>query len=1150
MAKTEKKVADRLSFPRRLALATAMTLMSKVAPRGEVKGGEPAFPQSFFSAYSFADNWNGASSWARSFFNLSTRGGGFYPGSNIDYVTEVGDLMSSSMVMAAWQFIGTALTEAPPQVLVYDDPKNASHAEPDPEHPLVKLFEQPNPYYDSATMMQAFALDWLFSGNVYWVKVRDKKYLTPVQLWTIPHFMMYPASSPSNPQSFIDQYVYVVNGNQYVYPVDDIVHIRRGQNPRDLRRGIGVFDSVLREIYTDQQVSNFTAAIVKNHGIVPFVISPPKTQRGMEVARSFGDDVEQVKQRASEIKQQFIAGTTGDNRGEPIVNTIPLEITKLGFSPAELDLSSLHKVPESRIAGVTGLPASLLQFVIGLENGTSYASYKEAREQAYESVVVPLLARIASAINKHLLPDFGDVKGRRTRFAFDLSQVRVLQDDRDKLFQRISQGVSGGWLKVSDARAAVNLNSEDSDEVYLRAATVVAMKDNEPVTGPNNEVAPPPAPPAIPGAAPAATVDGNPADEPTDPEKAPAKPAPKQLPGKKVQLLSDGHLLNGNGRHVARLLKDNRELIVRRLLDSSGCPTKAAEALVDAAVEAFSDHNEAALRPVGPTPLDKRLIDNKPARSLSDDSATRSMTSLLHDAGHVVRTQYYSQLPFLGELHRLMGVDDPMKVPAKDYLTRRDALFQTLPVSQVALGDLVATQDNINVGRVQQIQDEPETAGTVDPFFARYHNETYVVNGHHRVAAEVLAGHGTMPGHVLEFIDDANGNVVLDPSAKLSPATRLAVKANRTTAATAAEAELLTDEIMAFLEAVSSQKGSAPAGWAHGSVEELVLQSGERFKAVALPPGVDDAALGQAYRTAFQLVDTRPDLELEYVEGFANLKSLPVPIRHAWTVTKAGQVVDPTFDRFRRDGKVVGYVGVRIPTSLTRLTVIARERYGVLDDPERGYPVLKMGLKYSPEQARDDHGRFGDESGSGQQAWIDTPSAAKVTPSHARSLGIAVTKLDSRNFDDIRSSLGKDDRKVLDQLAKDFSVWDLTAWKERLSDGWLASGPGGRLGLLISGYANKIPGLIPELHRGVANSNLKVGERIELPTSDWTPDKKLAASYGEADGSQVLHLPTGSQSMPSSIVDKDPPPFDRWLNWGGRFEVDRVEGKDVYLKAR
>jgi hypothetical protein len=145
--------------------------------------------------------------------------------------------------------------------------------------------------------------------------------------------------------------------------------------------------------------------------------------------------------------------------------TVPLKPEKYTFSPQEMDLAMLRQIPESRIAAVTRYPAAYLQFLVGLINGTSYASYKEAREQAYEQVVMPIQHVIATNFTWQLLPEFEDSKG--AQFYFDTSEVRVLQEDRDSLFKREVAALSAGGQTVNQFLRALGRDTIPQGDVFL-----------------------------------------------------------------------------------------------------------------------------------------------------------------------------------------------------------------------------------------------------------------------------------------------------------------------------------------------------------------------------------------------------------------------------------------------------------------------------------------------------------------------------------------------------------------------------------------------------------------------------------------------------------------------------------------------------------
>jgi hypothetical protein len=82
---------------------------------------------------------------------------------------------------------------------------------------------------------------------------------------------------------------------------------------------------------------------------------------------------------------------------------------------------------------------------------------EQAREAAYESMIVPI-QRLLAAELQTLVPDFGDP--RRLKIGFDLSQVRVLQEDQNPLFERLNATL---WMTVDGKRAAAGLEPLDGE---------------------------------------------------------------------------------------------------------------------------------------------------------------------------------------------------------------------------------------------------------------------------------------------------------------------------------------------------------------------------------------------------------------------------------------------------------------------------------------------------------------------------------------------------------------------------------------------------------------------------------------------------------------------------------------------------------------
>jgi HK97 family phage portal protein len=370
-----------------------------------------------------------------------------------DFSNEVGSLDKSSLVMAVVNDTGTALAEALPSVRK----RNAKNKwDMVPDHDCALLVQRPNPFNVWADYCGALSLSWWIDGNLYLFKNRNKPTGEVVELWYLPHQMVeerfpgdgrnptVPTSGPNKAENdYLSHYQYTVPGKQPVlFQQKDVLHIKRFVNPANPRKGIGAFDSVITEIYGDGAAARFSATILKNMGIVVPLFMPKD------------DSYSPTPEEAKAFKEKWKQETTGENAGNAMVMSIPLKPEKYTFSPDEMDLGTLRKIPESRIAAVTRYPAAYLQFLVGLENGTSYASYEQAREQAYEQVVIPIQTVIATNFTWQLLNEFDDSKG--TQFWFDTSEVRVLQEDADAKVKRETAVFAAGGSTLDQYLTALD----------------------------------------------------------------------------------------------------------------------------------------------------------------------------------------------------------------------------------------------------------------------------------------------------------------------------------------------------------------------------------------------------------------------------------------------------------------------------------------------------------------------------------------------------------------------------------------------------------------------------------------------------------------------------------------------------------------------
>jgi len=370
---------------------------------------------------------------------------------HIDYTTEVGDLGGASLVMAAANWLGRVLPEAPPNVVQVDKDGMETII---PNHPAAKLWRKPNAFYSGTTLLKAFAYSWIVSGNPYILKVRNRGNQV-TELWYVPPHMMRPLW-PENGNEFISGYEYRVDGLLQIFEQNDVIHFRDGIDPNNTRMGLSPVASLMREVYTDQEVANYAALLMKNGAVPPVVISPKESINSI--------DVDERK-----IKEAYQRSTQGTERGKAFVSAIGVDVKNVGLSPSDLNLQQLRRLPEERLSAVIGVPAIVLGYGAGLDKAT-YSNARQLMEFATETYLVPLYRYIEEELTAQLLPDF-QKNTENFKFSFDLSQVRALSEDQDALYNRLSVAYKGGWLKRSEVRELAGYEFEPEDEIYAKVST-------------------------------------------------------------------------------------------------------------------------------------------------------------------------------------------------------------------------------------------------------------------------------------------------------------------------------------------------------------------------------------------------------------------------------------------------------------------------------------------------------------------------------------------------------------------------------------------------------------------------------------------------------------------------------------------------------
>lgn len=381
------------------------------------------------------------------------------PGSYRDWSKEAGDLGLNSIVAIAIDWYNRNFSQAVPKVYR----PSSTQQDDSIEHPIIGLIKNPSSNYVSSIFWSFVIQDYKLLGNAYVRKIRVGGRVVSLQY--LPQDMVMPVGDNKDPISY---WTYTVDGVAYKIDKKDIIHFRYGRDPKDLRLGRSPVASVLREIATDNYASSTAFGLMRNGPIPAMILGPDANDLAVDISP---DDAKTVKRK---LQEDF----TADNAGQVAVMTGPYKMDRVSWSPEELTLDTIRRLPEERITAALGINAMVLGLGAGLERST-YQNYERSQQQAWEDGMIPLLKQMAEVITFNLMYEYSETQPG-DYFEFDVSNVRALADDLDASSKRAELLYTAGIATLEEAKLIAGLTNTGSptvsDENVVRTQQTETLK--------------------------------------------------------------------------------------------------------------------------------------------------------------------------------------------------------------------------------------------------------------------------------------------------------------------------------------------------------------------------------------------------------------------------------------------------------------------------------------------------------------------------------------------------------------------------------------------------------------------------------------------------------------------------------------------------
>ena len=336
---------------------------------------------------------------------------GTYGGNDaVDTVMECVDVYAQAISNADFHFTDSQGTYLLNRDKTGDDPESYGEA----PLSLRNLLSNPNPWQDYTELMELLVIDFLLTGNGYWLKYgvqdRGRNAGKPLALYRLsPQLIeIVPGSD-----RLIKGYRYRVPGEKAVeFDAKDVIHFRR-PNPHDPYYGLGVIAGGPGQIDIELAM---TASLKTYY------------EQGTRLSGVLESERTVTPSAFEKIKRHFAALYTGrGNDYKVAVLERGLKFKPMSATAAEAEFNKLAPMSQERIAKMFKVPKVML----GETTGADRQAVREAKRIFANDILRPFINRLQSRITASLTEAW-DVQ-----YVNDYKYVMPIEDQLD-LAQTVS----------------------------------------------------------------------------------------------------------------------------------------------------------------------------------------------------------------------------------------------------------------------------------------------------------------------------------------------------------------------------------------------------------------------------------------------------------------------------------------------------------------------------------------------------------------------------------------------------------------------------------------------------------------------------------------------------------------------------------------
>lgn len=316
-------------------------------------------------------------------------------------------------------------------------------------HPMLSLWNRPNPHQGSASFLQAMASHYLIAGNSY-IEAATNNSGVPQYLYALRPDRMSVIPDALNR---IGGYKFTNAGASVSFIGGEILHFK-DFHPTNDWYGLSPIAVAAMSIDSYKNQQRWNSGLLANSARPSGIIT-------------YEDDLS--PEALNNIREEFQDKFSGaDNANKPmILEGGKMKWEQMAFNAKELDFVKSQNLSALQICQIFNLPPEL----VGLQPST-YQNRREARKALYTENVLPMCDRFRDDFNNWLAPMFGE---EDLFFEPDLDDIEALQEDREKLWTRLDASED---LTLNERRVAKGYDAVDEGDVIMVSGSKKPLEES------------------------------------------------------------------------------------------------------------------------------------------------------------------------------------------------------------------------------------------------------------------------------------------------------------------------------------------------------------------------------------------------------------------------------------------------------------------------------------------------------------------------------------------------------------------------------------------------------------------------------------------------------------------------------------------------